>query len=130
MNVARVLHATGHDVLVVAPVGGSTGSLFLADLAMSGIRNRVVPTRAETRRSIAAVDTASGQATLLNEPGLPLRAEDADAVDALVLTLSPPAVVALCGSLPRATRHGASDGWWRRSARRARSSSSTRAGRP
>lgn len=99
VNVARVLHATGHDVLAVAPVGGATGRLFEAELAMSGIPNRVIPVRAETRRSIAVVVRSSGEATLLNETGALLASEEADAVEAEVLA-APAAVVAICGSLP------------------------------
>ncbi len=37
VNVARVLHALGEEVSVVAPVGGPTGALLLADLAACGI---------------------------------------------------------------------------------------------
>ncbi len=45
VNVARVLHALGEDVTVVAPVGGPTGELFAADLAACGIPLVAVDTR-------------------------------------------------------------------------------------
>src|SRR5205823_2717079 len=37
VNVARVLHALGEEVTVVAPVGGPSGELFAADLSACGI---------------------------------------------------------------------------------------------
>ncbi len=100
VNVARVLHATGREVLAVAPVGGATGHLFQSDLARSGVPYRVVAVRPDTRRSIAAVDAAAGSATLLNETGGELSPQDTDAVDAAVLGLPTPDAVAISGSLP------------------------------
>lgn len=100
INVARVLHARGQDVLALAPVGGATGHLLQSDLARSGIPYRVVAVRSETRRSIAAVDPGTGSATLLNETGGELSPEDADAIDSAVLSMPAPDAVAISGSLP------------------------------
>lgn len=100
VNVARVLHATGHEVLAVAAVGGVTGTHFQSELALSGIPNRVFPVRGETRRSIAIVDQSDGSATLFNELGAALSDSDMDSIDRAVLALPVPAVFAVCGSLP------------------------------
>lgn len=72
LNVARVAHQMGNPVVAVAPVGGTTGAVFRADLEASGVRHMLVPVAANTRCSIAFVDTARDQTTIFNEQGDPL----------------------------------------------------------
>ena len=66
INVARVLHALGHDVVVTGLVGDGTGADIRRDLAAAGLRDELAEIAAESRRTITIVD---GDATVLNEPG-------------------------------------------------------------
>lgn len=105
LNVARILHGQGHEVMAIATVGGDTGAVFAAELDDSGIPHRLVPVAGATRRSIAVVDESTGEPTLFNEIGAPLAADEADALCAAVLADAErgdarPGVVAVCGSLP------------------------------
>ncbi|HUG50793.1 MAG TPA: hexose kinase [Terrimesophilobacter sp.] len=76
VNVARVAHQLGHSVLVVAPVGGHGGLEFTRELEASGLPHFLVPVSADTRRSVALVETDSGRTSVLNERGHPLRDTD------------------------------------------------------
>ena len=101
MNVARVLHAQGHEVLALATAGGMTGTEFSAELAASGIPHRLLPVAAPTRRSIALVDDRSGTTSILNEFGAALDPADAAAVLGAAARLGRDArAVAVSGSLP------------------------------
>ena len=101
LNAARVLHAGGHDVVALTTSGGSTGAEFRAELEASGIPHRLLPAAAPTRRSVAVVDDASGEATVLNELGTALSADEASALaDAALEAGRTAEVVAICGSLP------------------------------
>jgi tagatose 6-phosphate kinase len=98
VNVARVLHVLGEPVTVVAPVGGATGQLFVADLTSCGIPVEVVDEQTDLRRTVTIVSDETGDATIVNEssaladwPALHARAEQ------LVATAS---VVVVAGSLP------------------------------
>ena len=101
LNVARVLHQTGHEVLAHTTAGGVTGDELRADLAASGVPHRLVATAAATRRSIAIVDDAVGETSILNELGGPLSPTEsaalADAAADLGRTVH---AVAISGSLP------------------------------
>lgn len=101
LNVARVLHAEGHDVLALATAGGTTGAEFAAELGASGVPHRLLPVESPTRRSVAVVDDARGQTSILNELGAPLSAADSAALRADAARLARTArAVAVCGSLP------------------------------
>ncbi len=107
VNVARVGHQFGHPVVAVAPVGGGDGARFRADLESSGVPHRLVPVPAETRRSVAIVESAGNRTTILNEVGSPLGAEGWRAVEATITSLldardgfGPVAVLVGSGSLP------------------------------
>ena len=67
VNVARVLHALGHPVLALGPVGGTDAELIREDLAAAGIPHRLTAIAGVTRRTTALV--APGEVTLVNEPG-------------------------------------------------------------
>ena len=70
LNVARVANAQGADVLAVTTTGGATGEEFAAELAASGVPHVLVPVEASTRRSVALVDEALGDTTVVNERGV------------------------------------------------------------
>lgn len=78
LNVARVLHQMGLPVHAIATAGGPTGEEFARELADSGIGHQLVAVGPETRRSMAIMDTASGQASIFNELGRPIPTADYD----------------------------------------------------
>lgn len=67
VNVARVLHALGEEVALLAPVGGHPGAEFAEDLAALGVPADLVPNAAPTRSTVTIVDE-SATATLFVEP--------------------------------------------------------------
>jgi tagatose 6-phosphate kinase len=69
INVARVLHALGESVCVAGFAGGPAGEAVRADLSAAAIPAELVPVAGETRRTVTVVETSTGEATLLNEPG-------------------------------------------------------------
>ncbi|MFV0375232.1 1-phosphofructokinase family hexose kinase [Microbacterium sp.] len=101
LNVARVAHQQGARVLALTTAGGATGAQFAAELSMSGVPHALVRVGPATRRSVAIVDDATGDATVLNECG-----DDPGAVAWRSLVelacdaLSDSAVLVVSGSLP------------------------------
>ncbi|WP_030241732.1 1-phosphofructokinase family hexose kinase [Streptomyces sp. NRRL S-350] len=67
VNVARVLAALGHEVVVAGLAGGPAGRAVRADLADCGLRDELVEVAGETRRTVAVVDDLD--TTMLLEPG-------------------------------------------------------------
>lgn len=101
VNTARVLHATGHDVVALATAGGPTGAEFRADLEASGLPHRLVATASATRRSVAIVDDTTGEASVVNEFGAALAPAESAALAEVAADLGRTATaVAICGSLP------------------------------
>jgi 1-phosphofructokinase family hexose kinase len=101
LNVARVAHAQGADVLAITTSGGRVGAEFADELAASGVPHALVPVGAETRRSIAIVDDAEGDTTIVNERGLtPSDAEWAVLLAEVVDRLPGAEVLVVSGSLP------------------------------
>jgi hypothetical protein len=108
LNVARVAHQQGHAVLAIAPAGGATGQQFAAELASSGVPHRLVSVKAETRRTVALVDTSADQTTIFNESGSPLDPSEWEALttelDRSLNEGGPaapgPGVLVVSGSLP------------------------------
>ncbi|EQD84459.1 1-phosphofructokinase family hexose kinase [Saccharopolyspora spinosporotrichia] len=102
VNVARILHSLGHDVLVSAPAGGVHGELIRDDLTASGLGHAIIPIRGESRRTVTAVATDDGEATLFNEPGPELGTGEWAAFAAHVVDHGSRASAAVfSGSLPR-----------------------------
>jgi tagatose 6-phosphate kinase len=98
VNVARLLHALGEEVRVVAPVGGPTGELFTADLARAGVELVALPQGSDLRRTVTVVSDEIGDATGVNEPA---RVDDWNAFLAMVdRNLSEADVVVASGSPP------------------------------
>ena len=97
VNVARVLHGLGEQVLLVAPAGGSTGDQLRDSLAELGLASRLVPDRVPTRRTVNVVD-AGGAATCFSEPS----ATDCwpELHEAVIGSLADARAVVVSGSLP------------------------------
>lgn len=101
LNVARVAHAQGAPVRAITTVGGATGEEFADELRASGVLHALVPVAGATRRSIAIVDAALGDTTIVNERGVnPSDAEWAELVAAVVDAVPSAGVLVLSGSLP------------------------------
>ncbi|WP_314475438.1 1-phosphofructokinase family hexose kinase [uncultured Microbacterium sp.] len=101
LNVARVAHAEGTEVLAVTTLGGRVGEEFAAELIASGVPHALVPVAAETRRSIAVVDEALGDTTIINERGVnPTDVEWAAVLAEVVERLSGARVLVVSGSVP------------------------------
>lgn len=98
INVARVLHALGEQVAVLAPLGGPSGDYVADALAAEGITVLDVPIDGETRQTVTVVD---GEATVLNEPGPPMtEAEYAALLAAVEAALPHASVLVVSGSSP------------------------------
>jgi tagatose 6-phosphate kinase len=69
VNVARIVHALGVDVHLLAPAGGPAGTEFAANLAELGIDADLVPSTPHTRRTITVVGDGGTHPTLFCEPG-------------------------------------------------------------
>lgn len=69
VNVARVAATLGHQVLAFGFVGGVTGEIVAEELFDAGLTALLTPIRGETRRTVAIVNGADGDATIFNEAG-------------------------------------------------------------
>ncbi|MFD9488188.1 1-phosphofructokinase family hexose kinase [Streptomyces sp. NPDC059991] len=108
LNVARVLAALGHESVVTGFAGGRTGAVLRELLAPLAPVDALVPVAGTTRRTIAVVDTATGDTTQLNEPGPQITAAEWEAfLTAYEPLLRQADAVALCGSLPPGVPVGA-----------------------
>ncbi|MEU1511873.1 1-phosphofructokinase family hexose kinase [Streptomyces sp. NPDC005811] len=107
LNVARVLAALGHEVTVTGFAGGATGRVVRERLPPA-IGDALLPVSGATRRTVAVVDTRSGDTTQLNEPGpLITPAEWSAFQEAYEDLVADADAVALCGSLPPGVPVGA-----------------------
>ncbi|MCT4356885.1 1-phosphofructokinase family hexose kinase [Streptomyces sp. Je 1-79] len=108
LNVARVLAALGHETVVTGFAGGSTGEILRGHLAESAVRDELVPVAGATRRTVAIVDSTTGDTTQLNEPGPAVTPGEWSTLTARYTGLLADAeAVALCGSLPPGIHVGA-----------------------
>jgi 1-phosphofructokinase family hexose kinase len=101
VNVARALHALGHDTFVLGLVGGATAGTITTDLARGGLGHELVLVEGPTRRSIAVVDARNQEATLFNEPGPRVAATSWSGFEARLAARLPEATaLVVSGSLP------------------------------
>ncbi|SEQ25691.1 1-phosphofructokinase family hexose kinase [Streptomyces radiopugnans] len=112
LNVARVLGALGHETLVTGFTGGPNGDrlrALLSEVTEEGpVGDAFVAVGGDTRRTVTVVDEASGDATVLNEPGPQIApAEWERFLDFYGGLLHDATAVALCGSLPPGVPVGA-----------------------
>ncbi|SJN38386.1 Tagatose 1,6-bisphosphate aldolase [Microbacterium esteraromaticum] len=105
LNVARVAHAQGAPVRAITTVGGATGAEFADELTAAGVPHVLVPVAASTRRSIALVDEALGDTTIINERGVAPTASEWEALKAAVADAlrADARVLVISGSFPPAT---------------------------
>lgn len=107
INVARVAHAQGYRVRALTTAGGSFGTEFADELAASGVPHRLIPVSAPTRRSVAWVDRALGDTTIVNEFGhAPSDEEWATLAAAVRAEVGGSRVLVISGSLPPGTPSG------------------------
>jgi 1-phosphofructokinase family hexose kinase len=101
VNVARALAALGAAARCMGPLGGASGKI-LADLARAeGLAAAWTWCEGETRSCVILVDPEAKQATVINESGPRLKADDWNRVGAEVLAGSERGqTVSLSGSLP------------------------------
>jgi tagatose 6-phosphate kinase len=76
VNVARVAATLGHQVLVLGFVGGVTGELVAEELFDAGLTALLTPIAGETRRTVAIVNGVDGDATIFNEAGPTVSADE------------------------------------------------------
>lgn len=103
INVSRVAHQLGCATHAIATAGGSAGEQFRTDLAASGISHRLIGVAAQTRRTIALVDTVNAQTSIFNETGPALSAAEwRELAGAVADALAGAGVLVGSGSLPEA----------------------------
>jgi len=109
LNVARVLAALGHEVTATGLVGGAAGRSVQGRLTLiPRVVDALVPISGTTRRTVAIVDTHTGDTTQLNEPGpVVTPAEWIAFLEVYAELLRDASAVALCGSLPQGVPVGA-----------------------
>lgn len=56
VNVARTLHALGHEVMVTGLAGGTTGTEARDELAASGLQDRTVAVAGTSRTTLMIVE--------------------------------------------------------------------------
>jgi 1-phosphofructokinase len=84
INVARALHAHGHEVLAVLPCGGREGEHLVGLLGVEGITPVIVPIAGSVRANVSIVEP-DGTVTKVNEPGPTL---DEDEIERLLATVA------------------------------------------
>jgi tagatose 6-phosphate kinase len=100
VNVARVLHALGHEVAVTGFAGGFTGAAARSELERSGIADRTVDFDSQSRLAVMVVED-DGTATGFSEPGGRVSPEDWQALIARCRALLGEArAVVISGSVP------------------------------
>ena len=90
INVARVLHALGEEVVATGFVGrGERGDALLADLDRAGIGHDFVRVAAPARQCITVIDRGAGTATELVEESRPVAAGEWDELMGRLARLAP-----------------------------------------
>lgn len=84
INVARALHAHGHEVLAVMPCGGGEGEQLVGLLTEQGLTPVIVPIAGHVRANVTIVEP-DGTVTKVNEPGPTL---DEDEIERLLATVA------------------------------------------
>ncbi len=117
INVARVAHRLGSNVVAIYPVGGAIGKLLQRLVEREGIDSIVTPSHVETRENFTAFETDSGNQFRFVLPGSALhRAEWEACLERLVSLPDKPKFVVASGSVPP----GVPDDFFARVAREAK----------
>jgi 1-phosphofructokinase family hexose kinase len=99
--VARTLRRLGAPVTLHGFLGGPVGAFIREGCAELGIDDRHTQIAGQTRITPVIVETATGRATVLNEPSPPVTEAECTAfVDALATDAAAGDLVVLTGSLP------------------------------
>jgi 6-phosphofructokinase 2 len=117
INVARVAHRLGADVLAIYPIGGQIGKLLQRLVEREGIASLVTPSHVETRENFTAYEEETGEQFRFVLPGSRLHPAEWEAVlDKLASLGERPKFVVASGSVPP----GAPDDFFARVARHAK----------
>lgn len=101
INVSRVIHSLGGDVLATGFLGGHNGAFIEESLAAEGIPSSFVRVKPESRVTISIIDPASSSETGLYENGPSIAQEDWERFkDHFANWLNRTDMVILSGSLP------------------------------
>jgi 6-phosphofructokinase 2 len=101
INVARVAHRLGRDVLPIYPIGGQIGKLLQRLVEREDIESLVTPSHVETRENFTAYEETTGEQYRFVLPGSALhRAEWEACLDKLSGLTARPKFVVVSGSLP------------------------------
>lgn len=101
INVARVLHRLGADVMAIYPAGGPTGARLQQLVRNEGVPDQALPIAGETRESFTAHERQSGHEYRFVLPGPTLSpAEWQACLNSLRLCSPAPAWVVSSGGLP------------------------------
>ncbi|MGA2568535.1 MAG: 1-phosphofructokinase family hexose kinase [Pseudolabrys sp.] len=117
INVARVAHRLGADVLAIYPIGGQIGKLLQRLVEREDIASLVTPSHVETRENFTAYEETTGEQYRFVLPGSRLhRAEWEAVLDRLASLTERPKFVVASGSVPP----GAPDDFFARVVRHAK----------
>lgn len=100
INVARVLHRLGADVLALYAAGGVAGERLGALLRAEGVPARTIAIAGDTRESFSVHEAASGRDYRFVLPGPVLSPEETDVCLRAVEAALPAPYVVASGSLP------------------------------
>lgn len=103
INVARVFHTLGGNVVATGFLGGHNGRQIRESLLQEGIPAEFVQTQGESRLCIAIVDPIASTQTEINEPGPNIRPEEVAAFRSIFSRLIEEyrfCYIVLSGSLP------------------------------
>jgi tagatose 6-phosphate kinase len=101
LNVGRVLHGLGVDVLVMGVLGGRAGDAVAEAFAEAGVAADFLAIAGQTRRTFVVVDGGRRQAALFSEPGPVVTPDEYAAFRNRFMAEAPrSAAVVLTGSLP------------------------------
>jgi 6-phosphofructokinase 2 len=101
INVARVAHRLGADVLAIYPIGGQIGKLLQRLVEREDIASLVTPSHVETRENFTAYEESTGEQFRFVLPGSQLhRAEWEAVIDRLASLTARPKFVVASGSVP------------------------------
>lgn len=102
INVARVAHLLGEEVLATGFVGGNAGQFIRDELTELGIRNQFVSVPGESRTCLNIIDESAGSSTELLEAGITIDQAAEDRLLQLLEEVKPTtSVLVVSGSLPR-----------------------------
>ena len=101
VHTAMVARRLGAEAALIVTAGGRNGDLLRELLEAEDFESKVVPVSGATRGTYTLVSRELADVTEVHEPSAPLTAEECDELVAALDGFDrPPAVVAVCGSLP------------------------------